>query len=121
MVKTTTRRTANVRIPATGAPSAATHGMDVIDSDIARRIRAEYLEMPGMSLKAEQVQRLCGVERTVCKEMLDALVEANFLYVKPDGGYARVTDGVIVSSRPLESVTSRRGRRRTRSSSDESR
>lgn len=30
---------------------------------LLNRIRAEYLEMPGLCLKLEQAQRLCGVER----------------------------------------------------------
>ena len=57
------------------------------------RIRGEYLEMPGLRLTLEQAQRLCGVERMLCKTVLDALVEANFLCVKPNGTYARAIDG----------------------------
>jgi hypothetical protein len=57
------------------------------------RIRAEYLEMPGLKLTLVQAQRLCGVERALCKTVLDALVETQFLCVKPNGSYARVTDG----------------------------
>ena len=57
------------------------------------RIRGEYLEMPGLKLTLPQAQRLCGVERTVCKTVLDRLVEAKFLCVKPDGAYARLVDG----------------------------
>ena len=52
------------------------------------RVRAEYLEMPGLHLKLEQVQRLCGIERTVCQMVLDSLVDAKFLCVKSDGHYA---------------------------------
>jgi hypothetical protein len=63
-----------------------------------QRIRAEYLEMPGLRLTREQVERLCGVEHTVCQMVLDALVEAKFLCVKADGAYGRLTDGV--HSRP---------------------
>jgi len=59
-----------------------------------RRIRAEYLEMPGLRLTPEQAQRLCGADRTLCKRVLDELVEARFLYVKPDGSYARSTDEI---------------------------
>lgn len=66
--------------------------------DTLHRLRAEFLEMPGLRLKSEQVQRLCGVERTICQLVLDLLVDANFLCVKPDGAYARVTDGEV--SRP---------------------
>jgi hypothetical protein len=62
------------------------------------RIRAEFLEMPGLRLKSEQVQRLCGVERALCQMVLDGLVDAKFLCVSSDGHYARFTDGEI--SRP---------------------
>jgi hypothetical protein len=58
-----------------------------------QRIRAEYLEMPGLRLTREQVERLCGVEHAVCQVVLDALVEAKFLCVKANGAYARLTDG----------------------------
>jgi len=57
------------------------------------RIRSEYLEMPGLRLTLEQAQRLCGVERMLCKTVLDALVEATFLCVTPNGTYARAIDG----------------------------
>ena len=59
-----------------------------------RRIRAEFLEMPGMRLTLAQVQRLCGVERHVCEQALRELVDAGFLHVATDGSYARVTDDV---------------------------
>jgi len=58
-----------------------------------QRIRAEYLEMPGLRLTREQVERLCGVEHTVCQRVLDALVDAKFLCLKADGVYSRLTDG----------------------------
>ena len=66
------------------------------------RIRAEYLEMPGLRLKGQQVERLCGVEHAVCQTALDALVEAKFLSVKPDGTYGRVTDGAYARPRPVK-------------------
>jgi Protein of unknown function (DUF2934) len=52
------------------------------------RIRAAFLEMPDVRLKPEQVQRLCGVERTICQLVLESLVDAKFLCVSPDGHYA---------------------------------
>jgi hypothetical protein len=61
--------------------------------DALDRLRAEFLEMPGMHLRPEQVQRLCGVERGLCQTVLDSLVNARFLCVTADGQYARVTDG----------------------------
>ena len=57
------------------------------------RLRAEFLEMPGLRLSVRQVQRLCGVDETVCQAVLDALVDVQFLRVNRDGTYARVTDG----------------------------
>ena len=50
--------------------------------DVIQRVRAEYMEMPGMRLKTEQVQRLCGIERMTCQLVLNALVDARFLCVK---------------------------------------
>ena len=57
------------------------------------RIRAEYLEMPGLRLTLEQARRLCGVDRALCQVVLDALVEEDFLCVRAGGVYTRVADG----------------------------
>ncbi len=65
---------------------------------LLERIRAEYLEMPGLCLTPEQMQRLCGVEPTLGRLVLDSLVDAKFLCLKSNGTYARVTDGE--ASRP---------------------
>ena len=61
--------------------------------DVINLLRAEYLEMPSLRLKPEQVQRLCSIERTMCQLLLDSLLESNFLCLTPDGAYARGTDG----------------------------
>jgi DNA-binding IclR family transcriptional regulator len=60
-----------------------------------KRIRAEYLEMPGLRLTLAQAQRLCGVEASTCRAVLDELVEARFLSLKPDGTYARASEGSL--------------------------
>ena len=62
------------------------------DRAVLERIRAEYVEMPGLTLKAEQVQRLCGVEPSTCERVLETLVDDKFLCQKPDGAYSRVDD-----------------------------
>ena len=67
----------------------------LLDSQVLDRIRGEYLEMPGLRLTLEQARRLCGVERTLCKRMLDALVGEQFLCLKPDGAYVRLTEGTM--------------------------
>ena len=61
--------------------------------DVFNRLRAEFTEMPGLRLRAKQVERLCGIEETMCQLVLDSLVAEKFLCAKSDGRYARVTDG----------------------------
>ena len=80
--------------------------------DALNRLRTEFLEMPGMHLKPEQLQRLCGVDRGLCQAVLDSLVEARFLRVSADGQYARATDGEMSShrSRGQTSESTRRPR-----------
>jgi hypothetical protein len=56
------------------------------------RIRAEYLEMPGMRLTAPQVQRLSGVDVSVCRLVLEDLVRAHFLSAGHDGSYSRAAE-----------------------------
>jgi hypothetical protein len=66
---------------------------------VIQRIRAEYLEMPGLSLRPEQVQRLCGVDSTLCETVLEALVESGFLAKRADGAYGRFRDAEIARAR----------------------
>jgi hypothetical protein len=61
------------------------------------RMRGEFLEMPGLRLTREQAQRLCGVDQALCQQVLDTLVDASFLCVKPNGAYARRTDGADIA------------------------
>jgi hypothetical protein len=56
------------------------------------RIQAEYREMPGMRLTTEQVQRLCGVDRAICLQVLEDLVRARFLECGRDHRYARPSE-----------------------------
>jgi hypothetical protein len=55
------------------------------------RIRAEYVEMPGMRL-TPQLERLTGVGVSVCRAVLDDLVRARFLRLTDDGTYLRAAD-----------------------------
>ena len=43
--------------------------------DVLRRVRGEYLEMPGLRLTTAQAQRLWGLERSDCDRLLTALVD----------------------------------------------
>jgi hypothetical protein len=75
--------------------------------EVIHRLRAEYLEMPGLRLKPAQVQRLCGVEGTVCQLVLDSLIGTKFLSVNSDGVYRRLTDGPHVPRRQAPEGISR--------------
>jgi hypothetical protein len=72
------------------------------------RIQAEFTEMPGLRLTADQVQRLCGVDTVMSAAVLDALVDARFLARRSDGTYSRrsegpvrATSGAVPPARPL--------------------
>ena len=42
-------------------------------------IRAEYLEIPGLSLTAPQAQRMWGLDPEICRTLLDQMVQEKFL------------------------------------------
>ena len=58
-------------------------------ADALRRVRGEYIEMPGLRLTAAQAQRLWGLDRAACDALLGALVEAKFLSRTRDGAFVR--------------------------------
>ena len=62
---------------------------------IVRRIRGEYLEMPGLRLTRAQAQRLWGLDEQTCVQLLDSLTADRFLLRRGDGTYARLTDGAL--------------------------
>jgi hypothetical protein len=57
--------------------------------DVVRRIRGEFLEMPGLRLTAEQARRLWRLDETACEAVLGALVDARFLAKTRDGAFVR--------------------------------
>ena len=85
---------------------------------VLQRIRAEYLEMPGLTLRPEQVQRLCGVDGTLCESVLQALVESGFLSRRPDGAYGRYSSPDVSRARQakagLQKTTARARHRSSR-------
>lgn len=60
--------------------------------DVLQRIQGEYAEMPGLRLTPAQAQRLWGLDRPTCEELLKTLVNDNFLSQTRDGSFIR-TDG----------------------------
>ena len=59
--------------------------------EMTKRIRGEYLEMPGLMLNRQQARRLWQVDDAFCGELLDILVESRFLRCRPDGRYVRAS------------------------------
>lgn len=68
--------------------------IDVHIESTLQRIRGEFLELPGLRLTCAQAQRLWGLDEQTCRQLLDRLVEAKFLWRPPHGAYARLTDGI---------------------------
>jgi len=65
------------------------------DDQLLCRIRAEYLEMPGLGLTRQQAQRLWGLDDATCGRVLDELVDGKFLEHRPDGRYIRTGEGAF--------------------------
>ena len=65
----------------TGAISrvACTSDRHQINKRLVRRIRAEFLEMPGLCLTIEQAQRLWCLEPHTCEALLKSLIASRFL------------------------------------------
>jgi hypothetical protein len=59
------------------------------DDDVLRRVRGEYIEMPGLRLTSAQAQRLWGLDRASCDALLGALVDSKFLFRTQDGAFMR--------------------------------
>jgi hypothetical protein len=57
--------------------------------DIVRRIRGEFLEMPGLRLTPQQARRLWRLDETSCDAVLGALVDARFLARTRDGFFVK--------------------------------
>ena len=51
------------------------------------RIEAEYREMPGLQLTERQMQRLWGLDRQTCAEIVAALVALGAIHETPEHAY----------------------------------
>lgn len=56
---------------------------------LVQRAKADYAEMPGLALTAEQARRLWGVDEALCCGILDMLVSEGFLTRAVGGRYRR--------------------------------
>lgn len=53
------------------------------------RVRAEFLEMPGLCLTLPQARRLFGLPYEACARILGALAREGLLRLRDNGTYAR--------------------------------
>jgi hypothetical protein len=56
---------------------------------LLRRVRAEFVEMPGLRLTPAQATRLWGLEGPACDTVINALVASSFLRWTATGAIAR--------------------------------
>ena len=91
MLKGELERVASFRGSAPG--SLAARSELAIDSfeHLTRRVRNEYLEMPGLSLTVGQAQRMWQLHRSDCEDLLSALVDSGFLARTPAGAFVRAS------------------------------
>jgi hypothetical protein len=54
-----------------------------------RQVRAEYLQMPGLSLTKAQMRRLWRLDQPLCDAVVDALVALQFLERRTGDRYFR--------------------------------
>jgi Fic family protein len=47
--------------------------------DVVNRVRAEFIEMPGLKLTVAQAQRLWGLDRSTCERVISKLTASGFL------------------------------------------
>lgn len=59
----------------------------IVSEDVRRRAEAEYREMPGLKLTAQQASRLWHLDPAASATLLDSMVDAGVLYRARDGGY----------------------------------
>jgi hypothetical protein len=62
--------------------------------ELLRRVRCEFLEMPGLRLTESQAGKLWGLDKASCSEMLTALVATRFLCQTRQGAFMR-SDGAV--------------------------
>jgi len=80
-------------------PYMITHVPAELTEQMLHRICSEFAEMPGLQLTSKQAQRLWGLDAVTCVQLLNVLVEADFLRrVGPDK-YRRATEGPVVLPR----------------------
>jgi hypothetical protein len=66
--------------------------------DVLRRVKGEFLEMPGLRLTEAQARRLWGLDAASCGALLGRLVDAKFLFRTRDGAFMRIEHAPLKAS-----------------------
>jgi len=74
-----------------------------VSEDVLRRVRGEFLEMPGLRLTEAQAGRLWNLDSASCRALLTALVDSRFLFKTGDGAFMR-----LEGARPARASLARR-------------
>jgi hypothetical protein len=75
----------------TGEVPLAEHLHDEGMTPLLRRIRSEFLEMPGLRLTSAQAARLWALDRQTSERLLDGLTITGFLLKNRGGAYLRAS------------------------------
>jgi hypothetical protein len=57
--------------------------------NVLRRVRAEFVEMPGLKLTPAQATRLWGLDWDACQAVIQALIDSAFLRWTAAGAVTR--------------------------------
>ena len=57
---------------------------------VVERVRGEFMEMPGLRLTVPQAARLWSLDALVCRNVIDTLVQLEFLRWTAAGHIARI-------------------------------
>jgi Spy/CpxP family protein refolding chaperone len=74
-------------------PESAAAAAEPWHDDLVRRVRGEYLEMPGLALTLGQAQRMWNLHRGECERVLSDLVDSGFLACTQLGMFVRADSG----------------------------
>ena len=63
--------------------------MSAVNKDLIQRVKAEYVEMPGLALTHRQARRLWNMDSELCDHVLRELVLERFLWERRGGVFLR--------------------------------
>jgi hypothetical protein len=58
-------------------------------AELLQRVKAEFMEMPGLTLTYDQAVKLWGCHPVVCREVLETLIQTRFLVRTRRAAFAR--------------------------------